>query len=278
MKVMILDGYNLLHRARFSFKKSENHVVFNFFRAVRLLTEKFDPDQVFCVIEGVPKQRLEIDPEYKANRTIEKDDPKYEELQEFHRQKRVCLEILREDFPFITVKHPDYEADDVIYNIIKHKLTAQDDITLVSTDTDFLQIYNEFDNVQIYNPVRKKMVDPPGYDYVSWKALRGDKTDNIFGIPGIGDKTALKIIENQDLFNRNMQDPEFKSLYERNCSLVKFHDMKNQMKEIQVWGPKWNWSSIKSKFVGYEFYSIVNPKSWDKFTNTFENLKRTEGD
>ena len=75
MKVLFLDAYNLMYRARYGFGKGEHSTIFSFFRSLRPLVEKFKPDQVYFVLEGYPKQRMALLPEYKANRVHEdKDD------------------------------------------------------------------------------------------------------------------------------------------------------------------------------------------------------------
>ena len=84
---------------------------------------------------------------------------------------------------------------------------AQEECIVVSTDTDFIQLYNTTNLVQIYNPIRKGFVPRPNFDYVKWKALRGDSSDNIMGFPGIGDKRALKIIDSEESLN-NFLDAE----------------------------------------------------------------------
>lgn len=273
--VLILDTYNLLHRVRHTPFKGENHIVFNFFRSLRHLVETFPSDVVYCVIEGHPKQRTEIDPEYKQNRKIDPSDPKFQDLLEFKRQKDICLSILKEDFPTTTVQHQDYEADDVIYNLIKIS-HQEDNCTVVSTDTDFIQLLNEFKNVKLYNPIRKKFVDKPDFDYVKWKSLRGDLTDNIKGLKGIGDVIAKRIVTNEVLMERNMKDPEFKSVFDRNYSLIKFHDMEEDFDAIRVWGPNKNWKSVKSHFIKYKYFSIVNDKPWSKYISTFNCIINTQ--
>ena len=54
MKVLLLDGYNLLFRARSGWKQGDNPIVFNFLRSFRMLVGKFNPDRVYFVLEGRP--------------------------------------------------------------------------------------------------------------------------------------------------------------------------------------------------------------------------------
>ena len=80
MKVVLLDAYNLIYRARSGFTRGDFPVVYNFFRSLRPLIEKFDPDKVYFVLEGDPKFRNEISNGlYKGNRTAQS--------RSFHEQK-----------------------------------------------------------------------------------------------------------------------------------------------------------------------------------------------
>ena len=57
MKVLFLDAYNLIYRAKSGFTKGDYYVVYNFFRGLRPLVEKFSPDKVYFVLEGAPQFR-----------------------------------------------------------------------------------------------------------------------------------------------------------------------------------------------------------------------------
>ena len=75
MKIVFLDAYNLIYRARSGFTKGDYHVVYNFFRHLRPLIEKFDPDKVYFVLEGQPKFRQQITSgEYKGNRKSPREE------------------------------------------------------------------------------------------------------------------------------------------------------------------------------------------------------------
>ena len=183
--ILLLDGYNLIYRARYSgMNKGNNSTVFNFFRGIRPLVEKFNPDIAYFILEGKPVKRLSLDPNYKGQRV-------YDDKDGFNRQRKDIINTLKEFFPFIVVKHNDFECDDIINHLatINHK---NDNVTIISSDTDFIQSVNK--NIKLYNPVRKKFIEGPNYDYVAWKSLVGDKSDNIEGFKGIGNKKAIKLL------------------------------------------------------------------------------------
>ena len=185
MKVVLLDGYNLIYRARHArMNKGEYSTVFNFFRSIRPLIEKFDPDLCYFVLEGKPVQRLSIDPEYKGQRTYHNKD-------NFSEQRRSIIRIIKEYFPFVTIRHANFECDDVIGHLanVTHK---NDNVVIISSDTDFIQSINEY--TQVYSPVRKCFLEKTDYDYVSWKSLVGDKSDNIPKITSVSPAKAKKVI------------------------------------------------------------------------------------
>ena len=221
MKVLLLDGYNLLYRARSGFMKGDNPIIFNFFRSLRPLIEKFNPDVAYFVLEGKPKARLAQDKNYKAQRV-------YHDRDDFNRQRNEIIRIMTEKFPITVARHEDYECDDVIMNLatIRH---SKDACVIVSSDTDFIQVLQNDCNIRLYNPIRKKFIEAPEFDYVSWKALRGDSADNIPGFPGIGDKTADKLMKNPVLLKEFLEKSSNQEKFNHNVSLIRVHDMKDDL-------------------------------------------------
>jgi len=271
MKVLLLDGYNLIHRARHSLPRGftgDDATVYSFFRSLRPLIEKFAPDKAYFVIEGYPKHRLEIAPDYKANRVRHDKDG-------FQAQKKKIVDLLKNNFPLTVVQHKDYECDDVLANLIKYR-HCEDDCIVVSSDSDFFQLYNHHSNVQVYNPVRKAVMPAPEYDYVTWKALRGDGADNIPGFRGIGDKRATNLVLDEAALKEFLgKDESYPPLFERNRALIRFHDMSPEMKGVVYWDACNPWEDVRQVFNSMEFFSITNDKSWKKFVNTFVPLQQT---
>ena len=267
MKVAVLDGYNLLHRARFGMKQGDNHIVYSFFRSLRPLIEEISPDKIYIVLEGSPKKRLSLDSDYKANRKIEDDDPRAEEMREFRRQKSIALDLVKY-LPIDVIYHPDHECDDVIAHLVS-TVHADDDKVVVSSDTDFLQLFSMNKRVNVYNPVRKQYLSDPGYDYVTWKALRGDKTDNIPGMPGVGDVTAENLTRNPSALREWIEgNPHLIDSFKRNLNLVCFEKVDGDGCLTTSGSP--DWESLYDKFRELGFWSIINQKSWAKYVKTFD--------
>ena len=272
MAILVIDGMNFLHRARGGWQLGPAPVIFNFMRNFRSLIEQFKPSRVYFVLEGKPQQRKDILPEYKANRVVEEGTQEAADRQKFFVQVDEIVGLLKTVFPVSVVRHPRFECDDTIYNLIKRSSQANEWI-VASNDTDFIQLLNEFPNVKIWNPMKKGYVDTPPYDYVVWKALRGDGSDNIPGIPGIGDKTAEALATDLDNLQEFLFDPDKAEIFVRNCELIKFITWSEEdMVEMTSSSPTPNWDVVKGVFEKYEFKSFLKEDAWSKFVQTFESL------
>lgn len=266
---LILDGYNLIHRAKGGFQKGEWPIVFNFFRGLRPLIEKFLPvESVTFVIEGQPKRQESLLIDYKANRPAS--------LESFLLQKKEVIDLLS-SLPIDIVYHPDYEADDVVHNLILRKGKDRQTI-VVSSDSDFTQLLqrnaNGTNDVLVWNWRDDAYVTNPDFDYVTWKALRGDPTDNIPKCKGMSDKIALSVVNDRVAFESLLQNEDFKKDFERNKELIAFKDFDDATWtscSTSVGTPDWN--HVKEKFVSYGFKSMTKDSTWEKWVNTFKQIK-----
>ncbi len=271
--VVVFDAYNFLHRCRSGFTSGEYSIVFNFFRGLRSDIEKHKPTRVIMVTEGSPKRQLVLSNDYKANRVIEPSSEQEKAHFDFLRQKDIILLMLQKSFPLTVMRHSGFEADDTIYNVVKNVSRAIP-VTVVSTDTDFIQLLDEFDNVVVYNPVKKLAQEKTSYPYVAWKALRGDACDNIPGIPGIGDKKATKIVETQSTLNEFLNaDEKRREQWVKNFEMIKFKEFTydETMEVTSVVGIK-DWFPVFKTFTQFGFKSMTNEKYWAKFVETFDPL------
>jgi DNA polymerase-1 len=272
MTILCIDFMNVAHRARSGFQAGDFPVVYNFFRQFKSLVEQFKPTRVYVVLEGRPVKRHQALDSYKANRIVEDDDPRREELLKFFRQKEIVVDILQKYMPVSVVRHPTSEADDTIANLIRRSTSAVE-WTVVSSDTDFIQLLQEHDNVRLYNPVRKEFVTAPDYDYVTWKALRGDASDNIPGVPGVGDKTASKIATDPQLLQEFVTRPEVQPIFTRNYDLIRFSEWtETERDEMTSSSPMKDWEAVRSAFETMGFVSVTKEESWRKFTSALEPL------
>jgi DNA polymerase I len=215
MTVLAIDFMNAAHRARSGFQLGPAPVVFNFFRQFKSLVDQFKPTKIYVALEGRPVHRYEALDEYKANRKVDPDDPKAKELEKFFTQVNQIVNLLSNYFPVSVVRHPTSECDDTLANLVKNS-NPKEDWIIISSDTDFIQLLQEHDNLRLYNPVQKRFIEAPEYPYITWKALRGDSSDNIPGIPGIGDKTADKLASDYELLKEFINRPEVEPIFTRN--------------------------------------------------------------
>ncbi len=278
MTVLILDGANLMHRARSGFTRGEYAVVYNFFRQLKALVEQFAPTRVLFTLEGHPKRRLQALPSYKANRivdvTTEKGQAKQKVLEDYHRQAGLIVDLLARHFPFSVVRHPDHEADDLIHNLVKNASSAVD-FVVVSTDSDFIQMLQRFPNVRLYHPIDKRFLEPPVYDYVDWKALRGDGSDNVPKLPGIDDARAEALLDDSDALGEVLA--EHGAAFSRNVGLIRFMDFNaDELEQVQSSEPARDWDAVKSTFEAYGFKSMLKDTYWAKFQSVFDSLWHVE--
>ena len=270
MKILLLDAMNLIHRARSGFGKGDHALTFSFFRSFKPIIEKFNADFAYFVLEGKPAHRTVRLDQYKSNRKKLPDD--------FWRQQKEILEIMK-SLPVFQIRHPDYECDDVIANLAKYHASIGDEVVVVSGDSDFIQLFDTLDEdlVKIFHPIKKKFVTKPDFNYLTWKSLRGDVSDNIPGIKGVGDKTATKIVQTEGLLSETLSDPEKREIFERNRSLIEFHWFENLSSHLQETGadvlfPVPDFATVRESFENKEFSSMLNGKYWEKFQRSFDTL------
>ena len=148
-------------------------------------------------------------------------------------------------------------------------------VVVASSDTDFIQSVQEYSSTErfsLYNPVKKVFVDAPQYNYVDWKCLRGDGTDNIPGIPGCGDKTALKLMTTDypSLLQKYLAEkPGRQERFETNRTMIGFSKSPD-VGQYEIFPSNPDFDLLKEHFEVCQFNSIVNDKSWKKFVGTFK--------
>ena len=204
-KLFVLDGHALCYRAYYAFinnplrnsKGQNTSAIFGFARMLFKLINDQKPDYLIAAFDPPKKSfRFQLYPEYKAKRAKMPEDlrPQIEEI----KHMLSVLGILR-------VEHDDYEADDVLGTVAAKYASNDMEVVLVTGDKDAYQLVN--DNVKIYANKkgiadfelldREKIIDKLGLapeQIIDYMALMGDASDNIPGVGGVGEKTALKLI------------------------------------------------------------------------------------
>lgn len=280
-KVLIIDGYNMIHRCRFEWgggqARGDNKIIYNFLRTLRATVEEFSPQVVYFPLDGKPEHRLNLYEDYKANRRVEVTDPEEIEYWKFFNlQKRSIINLVKNYLPVITAYHPKYEGDDIVLYLVKDALKKNPlaEITIVSSDTDFIQILNTFPkNVSLWNPISKKYRENTEYDYVAWKSMVGDKSDNIPGVKGIGKVGATKILLEAGKLKEKLKDPLFKTAYEKSYQLIELSDMSVDHSGIEFSTCFLDKIAINAAFITMKFSSMLKQEYNDKFYRTFENIE-----
>lgn len=201
-KIFIADGNNWLHRAfhamgRMSYQGKGTGAIFGFLNLLQGNVNKFKPKEVYIPWDdGRSKYRLSLLPNYK-NRE-QKLGMDYDDL---HRQKRAIQKICT-SLGIPQLVYPNREADDFIYSLVKKKSKKGVTIVIGSGDKDFRQLVNK--NIWI-NDENKGLITPINFNklftinpdqYSNYLGLIGDDSDKIPGVPGFGEKTALKFLDN----------------------------------------------------------------------------------
>lgn len=272
-KILFVDFLNAVWRANVSFgwgSKPEvdttYNTVYNFFRNLRATVEQFSPNKIFIALEGHPKFRHELYPEYKANRLV-KTASQQETHDKLHVNGKIILQLLQY-LPVTLAKANEYEADDTIATLVD--LHKDNDLTVFSSDSDYTQLLQKgYKNLQVYNPIKKVFLSAPEYPYVAWKALNGDKTDNIKKL--LSDKKSLATITSPEKFAEFLSTDENRSLFQINRELIEFKMIPSE--EIQLQEFKSNFDLLFGEFSKMLFTSYLNTKAKDKFIDTFNAVK-----
>jgi DNA polymerase-1 len=172
----------------------------------------------------------------------------------------------------VVANHPNHECDDIISHLAHLHASNGDTVTVASTDTDFLQLANTIDGYQQYNPIRKSYTKLPEHDYVAWKALVGDTSDNIVGFHGIGNKRALGMLESPEKLEKFLETDGHRDKFELNKKLISFIDVSNEENMITFSNTVPDWSTALEHFTKMNFKSMTSEKGWTGFLNAFGGL------
>jgi DNA polymerase-1 len=274
LTTLLIDSYNLIHRSRFDWggglATAKNQVIYNFLKGIKPIVERFSPKEVYFILDGAPKSRLEAFPEYKANRKL--DNLSEEEVaywESFHDQKRQIINIVRNHFPFTMVSHPDFECDDIL-NYLATKLDGEK--VIISSDTDFIQTLDLSEDTKLWNPVSQSYRERMDVDYAKYKAMLGDKTDNIPGVKGIGKVGAVKLLKDSASFDQKMRDNSFRAQFEKSYFLVKFAEMEGFSQEIIYSKGAFSRDEFQKYLRDFGFNSMITEPYLSNYCSALESI------
>jgi DNA polymerase-1 len=206
-KLFLLDGSAIFYRSYFAFirnplinSKGENtSAAFGFLSTVFKLIEDEKPEHLIVVFDTKePTFRHEIYDQYKATREKMPEDMASTIPRMMQALKSLNLCILEK---------PGYEADDIIATIARQYASKDLNVFIISGDKDLAQLVN--DDIAIYVLAKGANQEPEIFDrskikekygvfpeqITDWLAMMGDKSDNVPGIPSVGEKTAVALID-----------------------------------------------------------------------------------
>lgn len=257
---------------------------------------------IVCWDGGKSKWRKAIYPEYKGHRAKKREENTQEEKEKYLGMLKQMdqLHDILPNFGVKSLKVSGWEADDLIYATNLH---YKDDVTvIVSTDRDMLQLVD--DKTFIWTPYKEQLITPDNFTqlngvpkrfYLTYRILVGDKSDNIDGIYGIGDKKAKdliikygdiesiqnngqalmksvvtkRILENPDIIKRNEELMDMSKIPLSGNDVVE--DITEYVETTLNTDVKFESGIVKMFLMSKQFVSIL--KDFGTWTLPFENLK-----
>jgi 5'-3' exonuclease len=209
-RLFLLDGHSLAYRAFFALPQTlatssgtVTNAVYGFTSMLIKLFGDEHPDLIAVAFDmGAPTVRLEMDADYKAGRA--------ESPADFRPQLGLIEEVL-DVLRIPVIRMAGHEADDAIGTLAIRASEAGLDAVIVTADRDFFQLVRDREKTRgaisvLFNRrgiSEIDLMDPAAVEgrygitpaqYLDFVALKGDTSDNIPGVPGIGDKTASKLV------------------------------------------------------------------------------------
>jgi DNA polymerase-1 len=205
-KLAIIDGKSVFYRGYYAMPNLSTADgvptggVYGFATMALELIKKLQPDYV-CVAWDKPKtnirKRVEMYPEYKAGRKPAPPD--------FYTQIPILHDLL-DAFGWPLYELDDYEADDIMGTLAVEAEKKNIETLLITSDLDVLQLVTHhvkvyalkrgFSNIEEFHPESfEQKYGLKATQFLDLKALKGDSSDNIPGVPGIGEKTAIGLLQ-----------------------------------------------------------------------------------
>ncbi|MBW6512317.1 MAG: DNA polymerase I [Desulfuromonadaceae bacterium] len=199
-RLYLIDGSSYIYRAFYAIRHLSNsrgeptNAVYGFTNMLLKVVRDEKPDLLAVVFDARgPTFRKEIYPAYKANRAATPDD--------LIPQLPLIREVVR-GFNIPALEREGFEADDIIATLAKKFAADGFDVMIVTGDKDLMQVVTDKirlldtmkDKISGLAEVAERFGGSPD-KVVEVQALAGDSSDNVPGVPGIGEKTAVKLIQ-----------------------------------------------------------------------------------
>lgn len=223
-RLLLIDGHNILFKAFYGVPERllpdgrPVQGVIGFIGIMTKIIKEVEPTHILVVFDPEEEpSRVGLYPQYKQNRQDFSGEPDRENPFTQLADIKRALCSLHINY----VEQPGSEADDMIASFA----TRSDcEVVIASSDTDFLQLVTDKITVFGYHGERSILLDEAMVQkkygvhasrFLEYKALVGDKSDNIDGVKGIGPKTAIRVINGE----RGLTGEE-QEIFDRNCSII----------------------------------------------------------
>lgn len=300
-RIFIIDGYAILYRAHYALIRNplitsyglHTSALYGFINQIFKLIDSESPDFLVCAFDSKEKTfRHKMYLDYKSNRP-----PMPEELQAQLPHLWEILELMN----IKVLKKIGFEADDIIGTVAKNSEKNGLDSFIVSGDKDFMQLIN--DHIFMYAPGTRKTPYPviytsekveekwgiPPKKIIDLLGLMGDSADNIPGVAGVGEKTAVKLIKkfgsvestlenadkvsNKRVYKGLKEDVEKAKLSKKLATIYTDIDLDLNLDDFKA--KEVNVNKTIEKFKELEFYAFVKQLEKDKSNNKNEKLNFT---
>ena len=312
MKVMIIDGLNMFLRSYIIIPSMDprgnpNGGTWGFLKSLQKICKKFNPDEIVVCWDGVggSEKKRTINKNYKQgrkplrfNRRMIDLTPKAQEENKAYQQVRLMSYL--NDMPIIQTMIDYVEADDVIAYVAQHERYKDWEKIIISSDKDFFQLVEG--NCTLYRPIQDTLLEQKNImeqygihprNFALARAMEGDKSDNLPGVPRVGLKTVKSRFsfmsssvshEPEDIFKfcENVEKPigvhknilQYRDLIESNYKLMQLYSpniSKVHKKQINF--------AISEFVKSYVKMEILKKMAVDgidsgKFSNLFLSFKR----
>ncbi|HSK31118.1 MAG TPA: DNA polymerase I [Candidatus Limnocylindria bacterium] len=278
-KVVLLDGHSLAYRAFFALPETlvtssgqVTNAVYGFTAMlIKLLAEERPQGVVVCFDKGMPQFRLDRYAEYKAGRAA---------MPDLFRQQLPLIREVLENLRIPMVELEGYEADDLLATLTKHAREEGCEVIVVTGDRDILQLVR--DGVSVIM-TRRGISDVIRYDaptvldrygvspekWIDFVALKGEASDNLPGVPGVGDKTAAQLVNKygdieQVIAHADELTPKLREAIKQHAGQVRINkelgrlldDVQLDLDPAKLRLEAWDDESVRKLFHSLEFRTL----------------------
>lgn len=283
--LMIIDGSSLIHRAFYALPLLSTkdgiytNGAYGFLTMLHKLKEDYPMDYICVVFDKKgPTFRHEAFEQYKANRLATPD--------ELAQQFPIIKEILNA-MNIVQLEIDGYEADDIAGTLSKLGEENNLKVILVTGDRDYLQLASNMTTVlltkkgitELIEYDENKFIEEYGItpkQFIDLKGLMGDKSDNIPGVPGIGEKTGIKLLkefgsieniyESIDKIKGKLRDNLIENktsafLSKKLAEIIRTVPLQLSLEDLTLKEP--DWEKLKELYTRFEFNSLLSKLSND---------------